>query len=157
VTEKMWVREWSLITPRTGLCMEIITGGISVLLIDLPLSLLGHSSRLAVLHFSLAKKSTSRVINLHYSVYVCVRELYGCVRLSSTRFPMLLNNSATLLSALAILDEMLALQEKLEQKKQEAEVRRHRRRSEREKMLLYYVLSNLISSYRKKKRSNCQK
>ena len=95
MTEKRCVRERSSINLRTGQWMVITAEGRSVLHIDLPLPFLGHSSRMAILHFYWQSNPHSGAINLHQSVRVCVfirffivcACLYGCVRLSSPRFP----------------------------------------------------------------------
>lgn len=106
--KRRWVRELSSISPRTGLGMVIIAGGGSVLLIDLPISFPGHSSRMTISHFSPAKIHTKNHKSKCLLVFVCVRAcVLVCQTFFTPRFPVVLNNSATLLSALEILDEIL--------------------------------------------------
>lgn len=50
--------------------MIIAWEGGSVLLIDLPLAVLGQSSRMAILELLNSKKSTPRAINRQHSLYV---------------------------------------------------------------------------------------
>lgn len=96
MTEKRWVREGPSINPRTGLDGDYSRGSRSVLQTDLLFSFLGHSSRMAISHFSLEKKSTPRVINLSSILFVCIYLcLYERVRISSPRFPVPINNSET--------------------------------------------------------------
>lgn len=156
MTER-WFRQWSLIRTWTcGWRLQKEVG--SVLLIDLRPPSSGHSSRMAILHFSLANQFTSRTINLQRTICVSnstdlcpCASLHGCVRLCSPRFPALLNNSAAFL---CVWQYQMKLQVKSNQKQKEAEESRYWwSRDEKINLLLLPIcsLSNVISSHLEKK------